>query len=320
MLHYGYDLIGKNVVNFLFTVVPFIFVGASISVTKSLETYFQRFILITAAAVAMQIIGNFISGATYVHDMTASYSALPSAIIAIYFMFRNKKQPVYVVLNIVYFFEILYMGVRGPIGIYFVCLLISILYFTKTRKARIVTSLTFVICAALFMSGTIERWLLMANRQLAALGINNGALIRYLNGTIIGDNGRSVITEKVIYAIWEHPILGNGLFYDRVLLGDNNYAHNLITEVLMDFGIFFGTIVLVVIAVCLIKLFTSARKDPFKFMFLLSLTAASIGLLTLSGSYLENRVFFMLVGIMMNQGFYKESIKEIGMDSTCLAV
>jgi hypothetical protein len=312
ILFYGYGAIGKNVVNFLLTVAPFIFVGASITDTSSLEKYFRVFAFMTAAAAAMHIVGNFIMGFIYVHDMTSAYSVLPAAIMALYYMFHNKKKLIYVLLNIIFFIEILYMGVRGAIVVYFVCILVSLLYFSKSFKTKIITAMAFAVTAVLYFDGTIENGIIEVNSKLVALGIINGAIKRLLEGTITDDSGRNAITQKVMGAVKEHPVVGNGIFSDRVLLGNNDYTHNLISEVLMDFGIIFGTIALVVFAFYLIRLFYLARKDSFRFMFLLSLAALSVGQLLVSGSYLEEPFFFMLIGVMMNSRFFPKKKRRTG--------
>ena len=72
---------------------------------------------------------------------------------------------------------------------------------------------------------------------------------RLLNGSVMIDRGRDNISSVMKMAITEKPITGYGLFGDRYLTAINlnskgTYAHNIFLEILVQFGIPLGSILI----------------------------------------------------------------------------
>lgn len=126
-------------------------------------------------------------------------------------------------------------------------------------------------------------------------GIDSRTLRTIADGSFGESDGRDSIYSKSFDIFWENCLIGIGLFGDRVRIG--GYCHNLFLEILLDFGLFIGSILIIIMVVSYLKLlFISTReiKD-----LLVKYTLAFIAPLMLSGSYLQDYNFGIFVGIFI---------------------
>lgn len=133
------------------------------------------------------------------------------------------------------------------------------------------------------------------------LGVNSRFVSKLEEGKLIIDNsGRSNIANAIFEGIKHNP-LGYGLYGDRYVTGNfgfgaNVYAHNIIYEVLCDFGIAFGVVILGILAWRLMRtvLILKSRKE---IHLLLVLLPYGVYQLFFSSSCLENIPFFIIMGL-----------------------
>lgn len=100
----------------------------------------------------------------------------------------------------------------------------------------------------------------LLNNWLQSIGITSRSLDMLLYGDFASDSGRSEIRTYFINKLIDHPFLGIGLFGDRLLEGVV-YCHNIILEVLLDFGILLGGFLLVVGLIKLVSLYFKSDKE-----------------------------------------------------------
>ena len=149
-------------------------------------------------------------------------------------------------------------GNRGSL----VALAAYLLYFliAKTRMKRKILIIAVVgivlIVFVYFQNQVIEGFLLIVDR----VGIYSRNLNLLLKGNLTYSTHRTdTIWMNVFNAIKEQPWTGYGLCYDRVLNGGSGlYAHNLVLEAWLSFGVIAGTVLLLLHAImgvkgCLIK-------------------------------------------------------------------
>jgi hypothetical protein len=111
--------------------------------------------------------------------------------------------------------------------------------------------------------------------------------------------------DKIHELLWEYIVndrggIGYGLGSDR-LMGRNGteYAHNLIYEIWMDFGLYIGSFLLILFVLFIIKTFRKAYGSD-KFNLFLILLIWSVGHLMLSGTYLEDFQVYFFIGYCVN--------------------
>ena len=122
----------------------------------------------------------------------------------------------------------------------------------------------------------------------------------------LDSSGRDIIYQKVLEKIAEKPFLGWGIANETQLIGVP-YVHNLFLELLFDFGIIIGSIL---IALLLVKGIGSLRSEPLN-----QLTSVvfiySICYLMFSLTYLRLGVFWLAFGLIMNNYPKRRRIKLV---------
>src|SRR5699024_525386 len=95
-------------------------------------------------------------------------------------------------------------------------------------------------------------------------------------------------------------LLPKGLYFDRIV-ANGSYAHNLILELLLEYGYLLGGLIIVWLCFYMIRSVYIARKDLDASVVLYTLIACGFLRLMFSGSYLLNEAgFWLLLGMMLN--------------------
>ena len=225
--------------------------------------------------------------------MSFSYNLLFSIIfLAIYFF--EKKNVLALLAAILGIGMILFAGARGPL-VCFLAALVAYLMLKKDSSVKKIIVLIFLGIAILIIALFWEQILLMLSDFATELGVSSRTIELLLNGEFSSDSGRWEIQKKIIDGFTP---LGKGLFGDRVL-GENHYAHNLIIELISQWGYFLGTIIVVGLGVLFVNGFRT--KDKTAQLIILTLFTSSILKLMLSNSYLShNSSFFVLIAVCVN--------------------
>lgn len=205
-----------------------------------------------------------------IYDMGLGYSLLIPAL----FLFWHKgKFSVFVALLLTIL--ILLLGSRGPLlPIALFVFIQRLILGSVNEKIFLFIVLIVIICS---FSSIID-W-------LQDYGINSRTLELLVEGEMDSDSGRGDIYSIIVDKVSEHPILGYGVFSDRVFL-DGSYCHNILLESFMNFGYFipisFIMVMMLLICMCM-KHFTKLE-----FTLLLLFFLASVVPLFVSGSYLTD--------------------------------
>lgn len=133
-------------------------------------------------------------------------------------------------------------GNRGSLVAILAYVIYCIFKYTKMRRKVLIVAILCAISGVIYFyqSAIID----FVAIQVSKLGIYSRNLTLYLNGNIAYTTHRTdEIWVTVIEAIKSRPVLGYGLCYDRVL-NSGTYAHNLVLEVVLSFGIPIGILLL----------------------------------------------------------------------------
>lgn len=192
---------------------------------------------------------------------------------------------------------ILAIGSRGPIlcnGIFIIFKLIQPVSKLSFSKVMIYISYFLV---AIFTILYFEKILLALDDFLSKFNIESRNISLFLND-YLHLSGRDRIYEKILTEIVQHPILGIGIAGDR-RVADGNYAHNIILEIFLNFGVIIGLILLIAFIMWLLKLLFVKDMNVYNMMNIW----ISLGFVSLlfSGSYLSDVNFWTLLGLMVSQ-------------------
>lgn len=182
----------------------------------------------------------------------------------------------------VLFLLLLLYGARGP-------LLSLVVFFSYV----LISKKQYGYCLLLVAIAIIG--LPVLDSILESYGLSSRTLDLYLSGNLDADNGRNAIKAEIMKGIEQNPY-GWGLFGDRVITHGANNAHNFIREILCEFGLYLGTIVLLLFFFQILKRFLIVKGGD-RDIFALFFCACFIPTLV-SGSYLTSTNFAIFVGIM----------------------
>lgn len=147
-------------------------------------------------------------------------------------------------------------------------------------------------------------------RQLSTFNINVNLLYEIGYNGITTDRFRDSIYDYCISYIHNHVFWGSGIGNDRVLISSNtlvfeqdlmgNYPHNIFLELLMQYGLIIGGIIILYVIYKIFS-FLYVEKDKYSIMIFNILMGMGFFPLLYSSSYIENPLFFLLMGYTLNR-------------------
>ena len=208
-------------------------------------------------------------------------------------LFIRERKKTYLLLGCISTVLALVGGSRGCV----LCLLIfGILYLFKEFSVvpvykKILITAGAVLAGILFNAFyyDILSWL---------SGIDARTIQMFLSGDITSDNGRDAIYALAAGAVKTMPFLGYGAFGDRQFITPYyywGYCHNIILELIIDFGWLFGIIIFLIICVRSIQVLIRAREEQ---AFVICILLAANAKLFLSDTFWGYPQFWMLIGYL----------------------
>lgn len=129
-----------------------------------------------------------------------------------------------------------------------------------------------------------------------------------LQGEIADDNNRSRIYETAIQMIRNGGLFGYGAYGDRYVIGNIafvGYCHNIILEILIDFGILLGGIFCLRMFYASIKIMFFAQEKEWGDIYMILFV--SVTKLFLSGSFWYSEAFWGALAVWIS---YKKAVKK----------
>jgi O-antigen ligase len=140
-----------------------------------------------------------------------------------------------------------------------------------------------------------DELLMSMSRFLSRFGIDSRSIALLLQPGL-DLSGRDLLYSRVIAEIMDNPITGIGIGGDRRVL-NGVYAHNLLIELVADYGIPLGSLFVLVLLGLMIR-FSHSRDKCQRNVFAMWLNISVIPLLV-SGSYLESTGFWICLGMLV---------------------
>lgn len=240
------------------------------------------------------------------YSVSFGYEVLPFALMYLHLCLKYKKKSD-IVATVICVAMMFMGGSRGCIlflGLFLAVYIIRIFRATKHKFRNAL--LVVIICASLYIF--YDTILLGLSNVISQLGFSSRFIDTLLNGSITEDSGRSIIWDATLQMIKDNP-LGYGAMGTRFKLTslvDPGYPHSLVLEILVDYGVIIGSILLILY---FYHVFTMLRKrgdwnDVFAPVFCASCC------LFLSLTYWNYPSFWMALGIIVNNKVYLHSSKS----------
>lgn len=193
---------------------------------------------------------------------------------------------------------ILALGSRGAILCIF--LFVSLKVMRPNNKMNLKRIFCFIIflCLGILTFVNLNKIFEFFYNFLIGYGIRSRTLELFLFN--MGHlSGRDDIYQNVIEGILNRPFLGIGIGGDRrVNGGEGFYTHNFFLEVLSNYGIFFGSLLIITQLLLILNILFSKDKGKYS-MGIIWLSLGFIPLLV-SGSYLTDINYWIFNGLIIN--------------------
>lgn len=196
--------------------------------------------------------------------LTWGYRMLIAAILLIFAAFETKKK-CDIICAITASLEVLLIGNRGSTVAIFCFIALYVLFCTKNvRKVKyvVIFSCIVCICISLFSVNTLVDMEVV----LESVGIRSRNITKILDNTFIEsgrDEGYDIAIEQILHG---NNWIGLGVGGDQVLVG--NYPHNIILELLLQYGNIIGVVLSVVLIYKTVRIFVFCKDKSWKSIFI----------------------------------------------------
>lgn len=231
----------------------------------------------------------------YQGDMWGAYNLLPHVCVVALQMFK-KMNILNVAATATGFLMLLSLGSRGPNICLILAMVLYLMFFKEYKKKLIVRALIILVgIAVIAFLDPIMRFLY---DLMGDMGLSVRVFEKYFEGSFTVSDTRDALKDKLYELIYENPGIGYGIYSDYTAVGV--YAHSIIVELWMSFGVFIGSGIFAGIVAVFIKALKRVKEYKNYVMLLLPLFVAGFVKLFLSSSIMEEIYFFLLLGVCVN--------------------
>lgn len=184
------------------------------------------------------------------YSVTFGYEVLPFASFFLYAALTDRKL-IDIGMSALLIVMILIGGSRGPVLFLGICVVLYMMITIQNSRKKFLligSVLLASVLLALFYRNLLQAAIAVANH----FGFSSRFLVTMLEGTVTDDNNRGKIWAAAIQMIKDNPF-GYGAMGSRHIIERYIYAgypHNVILEILIDFGVLFGSMILIGLLVC----------------------------------------------------------------------
>lgn len=228
-----------------------------------------------------------LNGLIFQNDYSMSYGY--ALMLPVMYLFYRRK-PIYVLLAVA---GLVCVAVNGNRGAFIIILIFLLWFYSKEIVRNKSFSLIFVFGLLFFLYYNLPSILSF----LSDNSLHSRTLERMISNQLVESEARENMYIIGISKIWLSPIAGYGLFGDRFFY--EIYVHNIVLEIIIDFGIPLGFVLIGYLLYKTILRLRKIKEDERDFFVLITL--GSILPLMASSSYLIDFRFFMFLGFLFRK-------------------
>lgn len=285
--------------------------GSSVINTKDLisKLRFSGLILLLLYILQFFVFSTYLDFFGYSQDV--GYNCL-LCLSVFYILFLIENNYLYLLITVFSFVFIFISGARGPL----LCgVLICIVGYILIKEIRLSKLIPFFIVGVLLLT-----FYNIYKNEILGFSYNilkdNGLSVRTIEKLMDNSIGDDSDREYYRKLAWDYIInnffYGTGAINDRVYLYSfvkylsptqtvyGSYCHNVILEILMQYGMFPGTIFIISLFTCILRVFLNAKEQYFKAVLLVALSVGLFPLLV-SRSYFTFSPFYFFMGLMFSR-------------------
>ncbi len=301
--NYLYNWFGLMYLLFICS-LPWFVVGNSLNnLNEIIEVFKKNVYLILLSNIAL-IIFCILTGRPMLGNMEISYTILPLLLLSL-LIFLNEKKIKFLMIALFSCTIVVIMGSRGTL----LCIASFLIMYYIINFKKEFFHVIIIVTLLIGIMWNFNNILAITINKFESWGISSRTLYKLENGDILNDTGRGKIQKVVIEALNEHPILGLGIGGERIIVNDKIYKmtkdmstcypHNLIIEIIAQYGYFVGIMLIVFLIGLLVNTIKNTNGNERNILLLL--VSQEIIKLLVSSSYIISPMFFLVLGIC----FYK---------------
>lgn len=296
---------------FLLGTVPMIFITSAIKDWNRLYLALRptAMVVIICAVIYLPIKA---AGIVQLEYLSFSYQIMFSVIFMMFLSMREKGL-VNIAFTVAGVFCIVALGGRGPLVGVLLGVAVYVLANFKISTGGIIATL-FALIAGTVIWSQFNNVLLATESLLSRYGIYSRTIRSMLQEEFFVSSGRVGRWNVSLMAIKNQWFFGYGMGGDRFVLGSagegDRYAHNIFVEMVMQYGVFLGGLMLVLILYLIFKNITAKQKDGLFFIGLVSIFSTGFFGLNFSGSYLHTPMFFIMLVLCYKISKQKNTAQE----------
>lgn len=283
----------NNVATILCVAFPAYYIGTSMINEDYIDTLHKWSRICLYAIVVYFLVFGFKAevGRVEAENMGVAYRILPHLVMVMLYAFTKGKKTD-IVLSIVGSILLLACGTRGPVvGVVLFFLVYVLFLYQSKKKWYFVAGLSIV---SLLMLMDMRILITPLTALLDHFGFSTRVVNALLTGELANDNGRNEIMLTMMNMLKANNYQGFGLAGDRNIVFWMAYSHNIILELCVTFGLYYGTFIFSLICYILLRSIFVANSNEKGFIISLVFGGGFFKLFLTSSFLLEYQFFFLL--------------------------
>lgn len=287
----------KRWFNFSILTVPFYYIGVTLDIKKFLNAFYIISIVAVVVCSAYELL--YLHSSAYIGDadtseynMNLSYKLLPHVLMVSWQALKESNfwKIAVMLLGVI---MLLSFGTRGPVACAITFIAIYMLFIRTSKYQNIIR--VVVISLFVLVFSFLNQFVLFMQALISQIGMSTRIFDKYLSGELSESLGRDYIRETIMRELSiDTSLLGHGILGSYRYVG--TYPHNIILDFIFSFGWFFGIVLLFLLFLLIVKMIAGCRHDETRMTFGILLIISSILKLCFSGTYVDDTLFFLLLG------------------------
>ena len=287
--------------SFSLLTLPYYYIGVSLDIKR----FYKSFYYISVIAIYMCAFYELLyaQSASYIgevdtseYNMGLAYSILPHVLMVSWMALKNVK--IYSIIPMVLgLMLLLSFGTRGPVICAIVFIAIYLLFIRPSKYQKTMRKVT--ISLAVFAVSFLNQFMLFMQMLTFQLGMSTRIFEKYFEGELETSSGRDYIRETLLRElVTDNPLYGHGILGSYPYV--NTYPHNIVLDFLFSFGWILGIALLLSVLYVIIRMLIKYSQNEISKTFGILLVVSSILSLCFSSTFVDDAMFFMLLGYCIN--------------------
>jgi len=284
----------------LFIYIPMYFIGITLIVNLDekiiLALNSVSIFTIFAYVIYTFFIGQLSDDMLRSGDMFAAYNLLPHICFVTFYALKEKKI-MNIIASVIGFITLPLLGNRGSLLCLAIFIALYVIVIYGKNHPFLLAFLIIVGAVILLYTPIFENLILFFKNIAEKNNMSTRVFDQILVNEISDSNGRDKIASVMWKEISENPLIGKGIMADRAALKTNSYAHNIILELFINYGVILGGALFLWIVLWGFKAIKKSINDYNILCLLFIGLCCGLVKLFMSGSYIQEPFFFLFIGM-----------------------